>query len=204
MDWSDELLAAVDLTRAQLPKLVPARRQSIGDVDAGMQRSDTGLEGRNDVVVAGGGDGQCAGTGANVFVTGRAYLNLGTAVVSGSFGKTYAHDPAFRTMTAVAKTGYILRNCHAHRHLSGQLDGRASCSTSKRHKNPRHIARPRSGSGASPIGADGVAAGALLVGLHDALLGPECARRHCRAYRHRIGAAMSIAPSSKAWLSNRR
>ena len=54
-------------------------------------------------VVAGGGDGQCAGTGANLF-GGRAYLNLGTAVVSGSFGKSYAHDPAFRTMTAVAKT----------------------------------------------------------------------------------------------------
>ncbi len=56
--------------------------------------------------MAGGGDGQCAGTGANTFVTGRAYVNLGTAVVSGSFGKAYAHNPVFRTMTAVAEEGY--------------------------------------------------------------------------------------------------
>ena len=38
-------------------------------------------------VIAGGGDGQCAGTGAGVLRSpGRAYINLGTAVVSGSYG----------------------------------------------------------------------------------------------------------------------
>ena len=56
--------------------------------------------------VAGGGDGQCAGTGANTFLEGRAYVNLGTAAVSGSYGKHYAANRAFRTMMAVGEEGF--------------------------------------------------------------------------------------------------
>ena len=70
----------------------------------------TGLK-AGTVVVAGGGDGQCAGTGVNVFVNNRAYINLGTAVVSGSFGKSYAWNRAFRTLNAVAEDGYIFESC---------------------------------------------------------------------------------------------
>ncbi len=44
-------------------------------------------------VVAGGGDGQCAGAGANTFLKGRAYLNLGTAAVSGSYGEALCCRP---------------------------------------------------------------------------------------------------------------
>ncbi|MGE0241027.1 MAG: FGGY-family carbohydrate kinase [Parvibaculaceae bacterium] len=107
-DWSDTLLAAVGLTRAQLPKLVkPGER--IGPVTRDAAAA-TGLP-PDVIVVAGGGDGQCAGSGANMFEPGRAYLNLGTAVVSGSFGGTYAHDPAFRTMNAVAEGGYVYESC---------------------------------------------------------------------------------------------
>ncbi|WP_119393083.1 FGGY-family carbohydrate kinase [Taklimakanibacter lacteus] len=107
-DWSDTLIEAVGLTRAQLPRLArPGQRIAMLTKAAA---EATGLP--QDVsVVAGGGDGQCAGSGANVFAEGRAYLNLGTAVVSGSFGKTYAHDPAFRTMNAMAETGYIYESC---------------------------------------------------------------------------------------------
>jgi xylulokinase len=61
--------------------------------------------------MAGGGDGQCAGTGVNVMAHGRAYINLGTAVVAGSYGATYAHDRAFRTETAIADGGYIYESC---------------------------------------------------------------------------------------------
>jgi sugar (pentulose or hexulose) kinase len=57
-------------------------------------------------IIAGGGDGQCAGTGANFFDAGRAYLNLGTGAVSGSFGLTPAIDPAFRTLIAASESGY--------------------------------------------------------------------------------------------------
>jgi sugar (pentulose or hexulose) kinase len=107
-DWSDTLLEAVGLTRTQLPTLAKP-----GEKIAMLTKSAaeaTGLP-QDVVVVAGGGDGQCAGAGANIFEKGRAYLNLGTAVVSGSYGGTYAHDPAFRTMNAVAEEGFIYESC---------------------------------------------------------------------------------------------
>lgn len=107
-DWSETLLAAVSLSRHQVPELaLPG--EIVGEVTAAASRA-TGLR-AGTPVVAGGGDGQCAGTGTNVFVKGRAYINLGTAVVSGSFGKPYAWNRAFRTMSAVAETGYIYESC---------------------------------------------------------------------------------------------
>ena len=42
---------------------------------------------------------------------GRAYINLGTAVVSGIHAERYTFDAAFRTETAVADRGYILETC---------------------------------------------------------------------------------------------
>ena len=103
-DWSDVLISKVGLNRSQLPALFRPG-EIIGEVTADAARL-TGLR-AGTAIVAGGGDGQCAGTGANVFAKGRAYLNLGTAVVSGSFGTAYAHNPVFRTMCAVAEAGYI-------------------------------------------------------------------------------------------------
>lgn len=102
-DWSDVLLKAAHLTRAQLPSL---RRpgEIMGEVSDSAAKK-TGLR-AGTPVIAGGGDGQCAGTGANIFLAGRAYVNLGTAAVSGSYGKTYATDRAFRTMMAVGEEGF--------------------------------------------------------------------------------------------------
>jgi len=51
-------------------------------------------------VIAGAGDGQCAGLGAGLVAPGRAYLNLGTAIVSGVISTHYVHDSGFRTMLA--------------------------------------------------------------------------------------------------------
>jgi sugar (pentulose or hexulose) kinase len=102
-DWSDILLKAARLTREQLPKLV-ASGAVMGEVSAAAARL-TGLK-AGTPVVAGGGDGQCAGAGANTFLKGRAYLNLGTAAVSGSYGETYAVDPAFRSLSAVGEKGF--------------------------------------------------------------------------------------------------
>ena len=107
-DWSDELLSAVGLTRAQVPKLFRPG-EAVGEVTAEAAKR-TGLK-AGTPVIAGGGDGQCAGTGTNVFVKGRAYVNIGTACVSGSAGTTYAHAQAFRTLTAVAEQGYIYETC---------------------------------------------------------------------------------------------
>jgi xylulokinase len=103
-DWSDELLAAVGLDRSRLPKLfLPG--EVMGRVTP-TAAAATGLV-AGTPVIAGGGDGQCAGTGTNVFVKGRAYINMGTAVVSGNFGTEPHCHRAFRTMTAVAEKGFI-------------------------------------------------------------------------------------------------
>eukprot|EP01034_Spumella_vulgaris_P002485 gene2485-3230_t len=102
-DWSDAILKSARLTRAQLPRL-HRPGEIMGEVSAAAAKL-TGLK-AGTPVIAGGGDGQCAGTGANNFLEGRAYVNLGTAAVSGSFGKSYATDRAFRTMMAVGDEGF--------------------------------------------------------------------------------------------------
>jgi sugar (pentulose or hexulose) kinase len=102
-DWSDTLLKAAHLKREQLPELFRTG-EVMGEVTAEAAKL-TGLT-AGTPVVAGGGDGQCAGTGANIFIKGRAYLNLGTAAVSGSYGETYAIDRSFRAMAAASETGF--------------------------------------------------------------------------------------------------
>jgi xylulokinase len=57
-------------------------------------------------IVAGLGDGQAAGLGASVAAPGLAYLNLGTAVVSGTITDTFVVDRAFRTMYGGAPGTY--------------------------------------------------------------------------------------------------
>ncbi len=102
-DWSDTLLQAARLTRQQLPKLYRPG-EIMGEVTPSTAKL-TGLK-TGTPVAAGGGDGQCAGTGANIFTTGRAYVNLGTAAVSGSYGAAYAIDPSFRSLVAVGEEGF--------------------------------------------------------------------------------------------------
>lgn len=108
LDWSPVILSALGLDTGRLAELhVP------GDVIEGVSADAAALTGLSagTPVIAGGGDGQCAGTGVNVLEGDIAYLNLGTAVVSGSYGTAYVHDRAFRTMGAVAERGYIYENC---------------------------------------------------------------------------------------------
>lgn len=107
-DWSDELIAAVGLTRNQLPKLFRPG-DKVGEVTAAAAKL-TGLK-AGTPVIAGGGDGQCAGTGTNLFVKGRAYVNIGTACVSGSAGPDYREAQSFRTLTTVGEEGYIYETC---------------------------------------------------------------------------------------------
>lgn len=108
MDWSEEILSAIGLKREQFAR---AHRpgQILGEVSE-LATLETGLS-LGTLVVAGGGDGQCAGLGTNTLMPGRAYINLGTAVVSGSYGRPYRYDPAFRTLSAIAESGYIYETC---------------------------------------------------------------------------------------------
>jgi xylulokinase len=104
-DWSDEILSELGLGRGQLCELVPP-----GEV-LGELRSDVAQEVGLPAglpVVAGAGDGQAAGLGANVTAPGNAYLNLGTAVVSGTYSDHYAWGQEFRTLSGPIPGTYTL------------------------------------------------------------------------------------------------
>lgn len=106
-DWSGEVLEALPtaLDAACFPRAV-APGTPVGHVTAVAARL-TGLP-AGTPVIAGGGDGQAGGLGVGVVRPGMAYLNLGTAIVSGVFSEQAQVSQAFRTMCAVDRGGYIL------------------------------------------------------------------------------------------------
>jgi sugar (pentulose or hexulose) kinase len=151
-DWSDTLLRAARLTRDQLPDLYPAG-DLMGVVTPAAARL-TGLR-PGTPVVAGGGDGQCAGTGANIFLKGRAYVNLGTAAVSGSYGALYAIDPSFRSLVAVGERGFSFETAiRTGTFLVNWMVERLFNVNPA--KNPAVFAALEAEAGASPIGARGL------------------------------------------------
>jgi xylulokinase len=105
LDWSDELLGRVGLSRERVPALV-APGEPIGELSAAAAEQ-TGLP-AGLPVIGGAGDGQSAGLGANATRPGRAYLNLGTAVVAGTSSESYAWDQAFRTLVGAVPGTYAM------------------------------------------------------------------------------------------------
>ncbi len=104
-DWSDRLLGVASLAREQLPELSPPGTV-MGELSADAAEAlglPAGLP-----VVGGAGDGQSAGLGANITEPGRAYLNLGTAVVAGTYSQDYHWDRAFRTLGGPIPETYTL------------------------------------------------------------------------------------------------
>jgi len=101
--WSPEVMAALELREEQLPQLA-APGSAVGAVSESAAAA-TGLV-PGTLVVAGGGDGQAAGLGVNALVPWRAYLNLGTAVVSGTYSREYRTGAAWRTMGSCSGEGY--------------------------------------------------------------------------------------------------
>jgi sugar (pentulose or hexulose) kinase len=69
----------------------------------------TGLS-TDTVIVAGGGDGQAAGTGANALTPERAYFNLGTAVVWQVFTENVTERVRHFVQWAVALKAAIITN----------------------------------------------------------------------------------------------
>jgi len=103
--WSHELVELLGLDATSLPELVEPGVE-IGGLTADVATQlglPSGL-----AVIAGAGDGQAAGLGAGIVTPGRAYLNLGTAVVSGVLSTEYRVDPAFRTLYGAAAGTYFL------------------------------------------------------------------------------------------------
>jgi xylulokinase len=152
--WSREILEAAGIDPALMLRLVTPGAQS-GTITAAAAAA-TGLK-AGTPVIAGGGDGQCAGTGAGVSADhpGRAYVNLGTALVSGSYGTSYARHRAFRTEIAVADEGYIFETClRTGTFLVDWLTREMLRAEPGRQKES--IATLEAEAAASPIGAHGV------------------------------------------------
>jgi len=104
-EWSAELVQPLGLCVEQFPELCQPG-SVIGHVSQSAART-TGLP-AGLPVVAGAGDGQCAGLGVNATGGGRVSLNLGTAVVSGTMSREYVVDRSFRTLHAPVEGFYFL------------------------------------------------------------------------------------------------
>lgn len=105
--WSPPLLEAVGLSADHLPATVPPG-ELLGTVHAEAAR-ETGLP-QGLPIFAAGGDGAYAGLGTDCTRTDRAYVNLGTAVVSGLWSPEYRYDRAWRTLLAAQGEGYLYEN----------------------------------------------------------------------------------------------
>lgn len=103
--WSNDLLTFAGLEPTRQSRLVEvgARIGCVSEQASRVTGLPAGLP-----VFAGAGDGQAAGLGAGIAAPGRAYLNLGTAVVSGVLSSTYVVERAFRTLYGGLPETYFL------------------------------------------------------------------------------------------------
>lgn len=103
--WSPRLLEMAGLDKDQLPALVPP-----GTVIGHIGKDAAELTGLpvDLPVVAGAGDGQCAGLGAAVLSQSSAYLNLGTGLTLGTHSAEYVHSRAFRTLASPIAGAYTV------------------------------------------------------------------------------------------------
>lgn len=104
-DYDDRLLKGVGLERSQLSELRPP-----GSVLGHLRQDVAAQLGLPEglPVVAGAGDGQCAQLGTGVTAPGRAYLNLGTGIVSGTLDTRYSYGMEYRTLFAAVPGAYTL------------------------------------------------------------------------------------------------
>ena len=103
-EWSQEIIQHLGIGVSQLPKTF-SPGSLIGTVSK-KASEETGLK-ENLRIFAAGGDGQLAGLGTNCTTSNRAYISLGTAVVSGVWSKDYRCSNAWRTEIAAQGKGYI-------------------------------------------------------------------------------------------------
>ena len=90
-DWSDDLLAATGMTRAQMPRLVEGSEISAHLRDA--LAAKWGLP-KGVVVAGGGGDNAASAVGVGVVTAGQAFVSLGTSGVLFAASAAYQPDAA--------------------------------------------------------------------------------------------------------------
>jgi xylulokinase len=102
--WATDLMRQLDLNPAQFVDLVQPGAV-LAEVSTKAAEA-TGLP-AGTPIVAGAGDGQSAGLGANITAPGKAYLNLGTAMVSGAHSDTYVWSKYFRTLCSPIAGAFV-------------------------------------------------------------------------------------------------
>ena len=105
--WSKEILEQLEINESQLPNSFKPG-SLLGKVSK-KAAEETGLK-EGISIFAAGGDGQLAGLGTNCTTSDRAYINLGTAVVSGVWSQDYKISNNWRTEIAAHGEGYIFEN----------------------------------------------------------------------------------------------
>jgi sugar (pentulose or hexulose) kinase len=102
--WATDLMRQLDLNPEQFVEIcMPG--DILGEI-SDRAAELTGLP-KGTPVVAGAGDGQSAGLGANITRPGIAYMNLGTAMVSGAFSEEYVASRAFRTLCSPIAGAFV-------------------------------------------------------------------------------------------------
>src|SRR6185369_2900715 len=103
-DWATDLLKSLNIDPAKFVPIQPCG-SVIGEITERAAKQTGLLAGTH--LIAGSGDGQSAGLGANITAPGKAYLNLGTAVVSGAFAESYVVSKYFRTMCSPIEGAFV-------------------------------------------------------------------------------------------------
>ncbi|MGT2425026.1 xylulokinase [Amnibacterium kyonggiense] len=103
--WSERLLELAGLTARQVPELV-APGAVIATVSAAASAA-TGLP-VGLPVVAGAGDGQCAGLGAAAVEPDHVYLSLGTSLTIGVQSAEFGISESYRTLASPVAGAYTL------------------------------------------------------------------------------------------------
>jgi len=160
--WSEPLLHELGLDASRLPETLPPGAH-LGDIN-NESAAATGLVAGLPVFAA-GGDGQCAGLGTNCTVPDRAYVNLGTAVVSGIWSPEYRYNPAWRTEMAAQGEGYILENCL--RSGAFLLNWFVDQFVAQGKADAQVFARLEAAASKLPIGSDGVLVQPYFSGVMD-------------------------------------
>lgn len=104
-EWSETLLSLVGLRREMLPKLVKPGT-IVGAITPEAAQA-TGLP-SGIPIVAGGGDGQCAGLGVGVLSSQSAYLSLGSSIVLGSHSENAETSLAYRLLESPLGHGHTI------------------------------------------------------------------------------------------------
>ena len=107
-EYSPKLLNYLGLSNDRFPQAF-APGTKIGSVAEDAAKK-TGLLPATPIY-AGGGDGQCAGLGTACITSDQAYINMGTAVVSGVWSPKCLNSRAWRTEISATGEGYILETC---------------------------------------------------------------------------------------------